>query len=347
MNGTTEDHRRLSELFRELADVAVVSELPSIPSSSVVELQRVTDAPLGRRPLRTTAAAAAVVVLLVGGLAVLARRQAPSNFSAQNGQVVVGRVDDFRVGSITPFPQFGFFIVNDEREGLLALATASPSSPANCDGVVELSGYDRRDYGKSVFPIPADAFFVDTCSTRSFDRLGRIVHGPAPSRGMFRYETIVQDGSVSVSTDLMHPGQRMRSVGVDDPAIVRRGIRDHRAIYAEQAIKRVAETLANDEILGSWVIVLGAFHDRSRGSVYVSVLMSDAVAELTIPDTPTGAANEVSIAWLGQDHGHAVARAGTVSGLEIVLEVFPFPDPPQPGEVQIEHFLQLVARALP
>ena len=348
MKVTAEDQRRLTELFRELADVAVVSESPPTPSAAVVELRQVTHARTERRRARSVvAAAAAVVVLLMIGLGVLARRRDSTTVADQYAPVVVGRVDDFPVGSVTSFPQFGLFIVNDEREGLLALATASPATPADCDGVIKLSDYDRRDYGHSVVPIPANAFFIDTCSSLSFDRVGEVVHGPPPSRGMFRFDTIVENGWISVSTDLMHPAERLSSVETDDPVIVRRGITDRRAVDIEETIQRIAATIADDEILGSSVIVLGAFHDPTLGTVSVPLLMDDAVAELTIPDTGSGAATTVSITWLGQGHGHAVARAGTASGIEVVFEVFPAFDPAQPDEVRIERLLGLFVGALP
>ena len=332
--------RQLRAMMHELADLLVVDAPPPPRDVTDVALRSATSVGSRRWGRRTLLLAAAA--MLVVALVVVANRPGGSEPAASTTSVELGSVDDFEVGSVTRFDEHDLFVVNDPTAGLLALSTLSPDRPVGCHGVIEIEDYDRHDYGQSVGPILENSRFIDTCTTFQFDRVGKIIYGPGPVRGMFGLDLTIDAGKVVVETDLLHPGARHFRVGADQP-IEREGDRDGVAVAIEGAVDNVAATISAGE-LGPRVFVLGAYH--AGGVVVVPVMINDAIGTLTISDSARGSEASLRIATAADDPARLTATMGTADGREIRLELVVALDPRTPGDTEITSFMTRLADSL-
>jgi hypothetical protein len=334
------DEQQLRAMMHELADLLVVDVPPAPRDMTDVALRPATSVESPRWGRRTLLLAAAA--MLVVALAVVANRRGGSELAVSTTSVELGSVDDFEVGSVTRFDEHELFVVNDPTAGLLALSTRSPNRPLGCDGVIEIEDYDRHDYGQSVGPILENSRFIDTCTTFQFDRVGTIIYGPGPVRGMFGLDLRIDAGKVVVETDLLHPGARHFPVGADQP-IERDGDRDGVAVAIEGAVDTVAATISADE-LGPRVFVLGAFH--AGDAVVVPVMINDAIGTLTISDSASGSAASLRIATAADDPHRLTATMNAADGHGIRLELVVALDPRTPSDNEITSFMTRLADSL-
>jgi nitrite reductase/ring-hydroxylating ferredoxin subunit len=133
-------------------------------------------------------------------------------------QVVVGVIDDFAVGTMTPLavrarvtqPDAGLaaasqrrvggapvLIVNDEDEGLLALDAVDPHS--NCR-VIPASDYSAE--GQTLDP---EVAIVDPCHGAKYDLTGHYLAGPSP-RGLDRFGITIEGHDVIVDFEAFEYG---------------------------------------------------------------------------------------------------------------------------------------------
>ncbi|GIX47191.1 MAG: hypothetical protein KatS3mg131_1402 [Candidatus Tectimicrobiota bacterium] len=134
---------------------------------------------VGRRQLLRWGWVAAALVVLGGQLWLLLRLFfAPVR--KRRGQVVVGPVERFAVGSVTHFWKEGFLLVRHPW-GFLALSQQCTHQKCTVDYV------------------PAEGIILCPCHDARFSLMGEVLAGPAP-RPLARYATAVRDGQVVVDT---------------------------------------------------------------------------------------------------------------------------------------------------
>jgi Rieske Fe-S protein len=156
----------------------------------------------------------AVAVLVAIGVTVAVWRSTPDG-----PRVVVGRVGDFPVGSVTRLdlearltgyvPRVSeiaeseivvvpVFLVNDQTAGLLALYVLDPHLGCRVGLASELPS----DMG---VPLPAEVVFLNPCHGEKYDYVGRYFAGPAP-RGLDRFDVSVEGTDVVVDVSAFEYG---------------------------------------------------------------------------------------------------------------------------------------------
>lgn len=338
MNDVQTSDERLRALLRELAEVVDVVEIPEVPSRDLVPTRAHASDAVAVRRLTLSIAAALIAVLAVAAGTFVALRDRSSDSSSSGGDVVVGSPADFPEGSVTPFPQFGFFIVHDARQGMLALAMASPFRPG-CGRVVELAEY-RLAHPNAALPGPTPVF-VDSCTALGYGPTGLVTNGPAASRGLFRYDTSEVDGQLVVRTDLLRPGPfYFLPAAPKDPTFTREGVRDRAARDVGSRLERIASDASRNE--GPTVIVLGAFHDVRSDVITIPVLVGNAIGTVRVSSGAGPGAGAVTFSR--REAARVTASIVAPSGSSFELDVTRIGEPAVPADSDVEFILQLVAQ---
>lgn len=277
----TEDRIRL--LLHELAGVIPVEDTPTpLPQPDPLRHNhpRPSQAWVSARARLLPVAVVTLVGALVGGLFVLNARRTDSPPPPTDGAsltVDLGGVDRYPLGSATAIEAARLFVVNDPRQGLLALSWRSPYR-----GCRLALGEGFPTGGHVTDPPGPVATFYDPCHGSRFNLDGTALTGPS-LRGMYRFDLAVTNGQVIVDLRLAAPGAWKEPTEGGQMSLDSVGSSDDLALAWRDAIAEAASDIVNAAPNDAPLVwALGAFHDPSTDIVSIPITFGYLSGELQI-----------------------------------------------------------------